>query len=738
MGKRKNFIFVLVILLCLPLAACGKNGSGTEKSTEIKAFDLSAQSTVTWYAAEPLSIPLKKDMRSGFALLNGRVYFMGGEEPALYSILPEGGELTRLCGFGSWQVRDLCVSDSGTLFLLLNTFTGEKDSEIQENRVLELDAAGRELRSIPLAGGGLGENVSMGRIRSAGDRLYLISDPTFNSASNAHERRLFVLQASEEQKLLYSLTVSSADMEKLSDGSILIGQNEAEGCFLRRLDDSIQGFGESWRFDVNFSILCAGEDGELYLSDGNSVFRFDGNGGTLEKLFTWTNMGFTGLSLLSLGDGSFLCDSIQDGSLFRLKETALVPEDGQEPVILTIATVTQYPNALKDAVMAWNQEHPGCTIEIKNYFVEGAVEADPEDTEAAIDRLIFDINAGKLPDMYDLSRPGFGEPLNAAMLARKGYLADLYPYMDSGTCNRDWFYAPLLSAMEINGGLYELVMDFEVLTSYGFRPDVGGPENWTYDALNAVVAGSDDYSSLFNTDMFTRTDFLYRMVAASGDRLVDWDNLSCYFDSDYFVSILNASLELPESGGGEYMKIENSTSLLYMLAGKGAGSDISALAFTPYDAYGTESALVGLPEVGSVFLPGASYGISAYSDHKQACWDFLSQFAAVSLEGHNTYFNSSRANMESHYDETIRRATTPDPLFPDAFVNTVEIRPGIDKMMQDYMGRIAEIDTVYRYDPSLWEIVEAEASRFYGGQLTAQQTAEAIQSRVKIYLAEQG
>ena len=136
MGKRKNFIFVLVILLCLPLAACGKNGSGTEKSTEIKTFDLSAQSAVTWYAAEPLSIPLKKDMRSGFALLNGRVYFMGGEEPALYSILPEGGELTRLCGFGSWQVRDLCVSDSGTLFLLLNTFTGEKSSEIQENRVL--------------------------------------------------------------------------------------------------------------------------------------------------------------------------------------------------------------------------------------------------------------------------------------------------------------------------------------------------------------------------------------------------------------------------------------------------------------------------------------------------------------------------------------------------------------------------------------------------------------------------
>ena len=68
----------------------------------------------------------------------------------------------------------------------------------------------------------------------------------------------------------------------------------------------------------------------------------------------------------------------------------------------------------------------------------------------------------------------------------------------------------------------------------------------------------------------------------------------------------------------------------------------------------------------------------------------------------------------------------------------VEIRPGIDKLMQDYMGRIAEIDTVYRYDPSLWEIVEAEASRFYGGQLTAQQTGEAIQSRVKIYLAEQG
>ena len=44
---------------------------------------------------------------------------------------------------------------------------------------------------------------------------------------------------------------------------------------------------------------------------------------------------------------------------------------------------------------------------------------------------------------------------------------------------------------------------------------------------------------------------------------------------------------------------------------------------------------------------------------------------------------------------------------------------------------------LYRHDDAVWEIVQAEANRYFAGQISAEECAKAIQSRASIYLSEQ-
>ena len=68
---------------------------------------------------------------------------------------------------------------------------------------------------------------------------------------------------------------------------------------------------------------------------------------------------------------------------------------------------------------------------------------------------------------------------------------------------------------------------------------------------------------------------------------------------------------------------------------------------------------------------------------------------------------------------------------------------------QEYFGRLGPFagfldsslftaaGVLYRHDDAVWEIVQAEANRYFAGQISAEECAKAIQSRASIYIAEQ-
>ena len=60
--------------------------------------------------------------------------------------------------------------------------------------------------------------------------------------------------------------------------------------------------------------------------------------------------------------------------------------------------------------------------------------------------------------------------------------------------------------------------------------------------------------------------------------------------------------------------------------------------------------------------------------------------------------------------------------------------PHAEADMRLFADAFTGATVLYRHDDAVWEIVQAEANRYFAGQISAEECAKAIQSRASIYL----
>ena len=149
-------------------------------------------------------------------------------------------------------------------------------------------------------------------------------------------------------------------------------------------------------------------------------------------------------------------------------------------------------------------------------------------------------------------------------------------------------------------------------------------DDWSYAGLRAAVEASDRYSSL--VDEYRGMDYLRLAVFSSGDRLIDWENGTCGFESEYFIDMLEAAAEsddgTEDAGGGLVQDyIEKSSGLIFLMNMDSIWNVSSAA-----NVFGEDLVYVGLPELGTVVYPECSIGMSASSVHKDKCWEFVPDF----------------------------------------------------------------------------------------------------------------
>ena len=287
----------------------------------------------------------------------------------------------------------------------------------------------------------------------------------------------------------------------------------------------------------------------------------------------------------------------------------------------------------REAVDKFNETHSDVQIEVRDYF--------DEDGFSGKDRLLTEIAAGKIPDIIDFGKEGRGfryTKLPYRQLAQKGYLEDLWPYIESDPeLGREGVLEAPLKAAEVNGGLYLAFSAVGVNTLVGAESVVGNRSSWTMEELREAFALMPDESTVL-TYYYDRDMMFDDIFNMSLDGYVDWESGQCCFDSDAFRSDLEFINSFPSEVSWASEEELNDKINEQMLTGRQMLDwvwfrypiDIQELDSIYGSIYGSRASFVGFPvadgSVGSSFsIVGRKLAMSSSCKNKEACWEFLRQ-----------------------------------------------------------------------------------------------------------------
>lgn len=373
---------------------------------------------------------------------------------------------------------------------------------------------------------------------------------------------------------------------------------------------------------------------------------------------------------------------------------------------------------LLDTIVRFNNTDPQYKIEVVPITYANEQERD---------RVLIELATRSDLDLLDTSRL----PDNAL---DSGLLADMLPMIDADdSISREDFIEPLFALMTKSGGLYEYTDKFTLLTMTTHAELFPGRENWTVENIEALIAAHPDMDPLWHSldrDLIT-TLFCWAATA----EFIDHDVGTCSFDSPAFVHWLELMKTLPN--GSQYSEEPKLMNICYDLASN-AGHQEKYMMKGDY-------VVAGFPETqgtGSYYLKlGSSpnawrgtmgentrIGIMAASGKQAGAW----RFVRMLMEGADEISLSQGIPV---FKQSFERAL--DTRISDDFDERFQIgylnAENAEELRQQVYSTTKLVDT----DEGLIRILRDEISRYYGGQVTGEEAAKAIQSRASIYVSEQ-
>ncbi|MGI5977590.1 MAG: hypothetical protein ACOX68_07850 [Candidatus Limivicinus sp.] len=380
---------------------------------------------------------------------------------------------------------------------------------------------------------------------------------------------------------------------------------------------------------------------------------------------------------------------------------------------------------LQEAIIHFNNSDPEFYIETVPLIYKDAADRD---------RLLMEIATSGDADLIDTSLLPDGA-LN------EGLLVNLLPYIDADKdIGREDFIPSLLKTLEKQGGIYEFADSFVLITMYIPEELYPGKESWTVDGLRKLVRENPDRipdSVMNNIPVFA--------LAATGE-FMDWDNMSCSFDSPLFINWL----ELIKALSGESGPETDSTGVYYggkMLFGIDDSFSFGGPGYR--DAVGGNYVMAGFPGAdgtGSYFMKSdgelmkalygpddhshfiaetcTQLGIMASGPNRDGAWRFMKTF--MRFAGNDRSISPLKARFEEHVESWVKHQ------YPEDYEFT-KVQPEDGKITRDLVyGTEKTVCT----DKTVLDAIIAEINAFLGGKETAEEAASQIQSRMSIYMAE--
>ena len=648
-----------------------------------------------------------------------------------------------------------------------------------KTRLVHLDAEGKTLKDIELSADDSSSASSSGGAQASG---FLVDDS--GNIYTTDYQNIFVYDS--EGKLLFQLSASQngGDLRQYSGTQIGVITWSGDSMALKVIDPKTKGWGETIELPQNAYTFFPGDDAyDLYYDYNGCIYGYSKATDTSEKVVDWLACDIDGNNVQSyqmLPDGrvvAIYCDYSSSGAADAGELTGAAGSgagsssgSGCQIVVLTrtnadevtpkteLTLACMYLDSnLRSQIVKFNRSSDKYRIVVRDYSEYNT----DKDYNAGLTKLSTEILSGQIPDILSTNQ------LPVDQFAAKGLLEDLYTYIDAdGELTRDSFIPSVLKALSIDGKLYQITTSFGVTTAAGLTKAVGGYDAWTFDSLKDALARLPEGAMVFNVDT-TKAQALSDCLSRSFESFVDWNAKTCSFNTPEFISLLEFANQFPEtfdyktfSWDTDYHSNESRVRAGQQLLATLYLNDFQSFQFE-VEAMGDGVSFVGFPTTDgtntSSFQVSSGLAITTSCADKQGAWSFIRSLLTKDAQMGSDMWNFP-VNADA-FEALARTAMTPDyqkdadgNYVLDDKGNKIENSKGgygnQDTNIELYAMTQAEYDqlksiiastsSVYVYDDEIMKIVTDETAAYFAGEKDAQSAADMIQSRVSLYVQEQG
>lgn len=611
--------------------------------------------------------------------------------------------------------------------------------------LVKRDAEGNKLWDAEIAGSEDDEMYFMvSSIVIAGDKGILTSDTLGLHLYSFEDGSLIKdIDCSEYVNSDYG---SSFTLLKLDNGNIVGALGSDEDYLFYNIDvdgASVKPIDNAAVSQYKYMIF-AGMGYDLFLTDSEAVYGYN-FGDTEPKMimnFVDSDISSYGLyQLVSVTDKDILCIVPGDESYSLAMMTKVDPKDVKDKqTIILGCNYIDYD--VRSHVVKFNKSNDNYRIVINDYSKYDT----EDDYSVGATKLSTDIVSGNVPDILVLDND---MPVDSYIA--KGLFEDMTSYFQNDAdLQKVHYLEKVMEAMKTDGKMYKLIPGFYIETVAAATEDVGDVTTWTIDDLeNLVKKKNVEYKNIFGP--LSRDDVFEMALSLGGSQFIDWSKLTCSYNSEGFIHLLELVNEFPEELAEDDYYADTSS---YWREGKSIASRFYLGSFSDYNyeakgSYGKDISLVGFPSdngSGAAIYPNLQLTMSASSSVKDGCWEFMRYF--LSEEYQNT-IESSWPVSKDKIDKLAENAKKKPFYIDDVTGKEVEyddtyyigdteivISPMTDDEIQTVLNYLDTVNQIGNYNDSVRNIIFEEAAAYFSGQKTAAEVADIIQSRVQIYVNE--
>ncbi len=393
---------------------------------------------------------------------------------------------------------------------------------------------------------------------------------------------------------------------------------------------------------------------------------------------------------------------------------------------ISVALDQTFDTSIEKYTREFNSTHTDVKVQLKNYNMTK--------TDSLIDDFSNDIISGNIPDIIIST-----SWLDISMLECKDMFEDLTPYLEKDPeINCDDYFLNIFSASSKEKIIDRIIPAFLVNTVIGKTSTVGEAMGWSYDEFYDFEndhKGKDIFYKGSSQRQINSEDFPFITLWD----FIDIRNSKANFD-DNFKRLLDTTYEYKFDVDIQEDKNDMSTayeSRFYdekCLLDAQTISSVYQICSMRYAYIGEEITLKGFPAEnsnGSYIRPYMQIFITKNCKNKEVAWEFVKMF--LSEEYQDNIAMSCFPVLRSSMDKMINESQSNVVYIQGKQYNVY----APDKELKNQIINWIESLSAYNTNSiSLINILDEQLQLFYNDEQSSEETKNAIQSRVNLYLSE--